>query len=333
MARSSVSAQDVAELAGVSRAAVSRAFTPGASVSPETRAKVYAAAERLGYHVNHLARGLIRAESGIVALIAAEINTPYRADLLTALTARLQQAGKASLLINTDRSDDSVERAVRQAIAYRTDAAVVLSGMPALSLAETCLRYGMRLVLINRDEERPGSIRIRLDDEIAGRQAVASLLAAGCRRLALATSRAGTPSLAGREIGFLAAAREAGLEPVIEAIGMTSYHTGLDLGTRLMTRPDRPDGVFCTTDLMACGVMDAARRRFGIEVPRQLSVIGFDDIAQAGWESYNLTTFRQPVEEIAEVAVTWLTAKPAQPAAADLATVDSRMIWRGSVRG
>jgi DNA-binding LacI/PurR family transcriptional regulator len=178
-----VSARDVADLAGVSRAAVSRSFTPGASVSPKTRAKVMAAADALGYQVNRLARGLIRAETGLVALIVAEINTPHRSDLLAALTERLQHAGKVALVINTDRSDGDVERALEQAVAYRTDAAVVLSGMPARSLTDTCLRYGMRLVLINRDEERPGSLLIRLDDASAGRRAFAALHAAGCRRI------------------------------------------------------------------------------------------------------------------------------------------------------
>ncbi|MFD1882933.1 LacI family DNA-binding transcriptional regulator [Paracoccus pacificus] len=330
MRRVTVSAQDVADLAGVSRAAVSRTFTPGASVSAETRAKVHAAADRLGYHVNHLARGLIRSETGLVALIASEINTPYRAKLLAALTMRLQEAGKVALLINTDRSDDSVEQALRRAISYRTDAAVVLSGMPPLSLAETCLQYGMRLVLINRDELRPGSLRISLDEQGAGRQAFSVLVAAGCRRLALATSKAGTPSLTGREAGFLAAARDAGLQPVVEARGLTNYQTGLDIGTNLMTRTDRPDGIFCTTDQIACGVLDAVRHRFNVEVPRQLSLIGFDDIAQAEWESYNLTTFRQPVEEIADEAVRWLATDAQNP----VGTVcpHAKLIWRGTVR-
>ena len=265
-----------------------------------------------------------------MALIAAEIATPYRSALLAGLTARLQQEGKVALLINTDRSDDSVARALGQAIAYRTDAAVVLSGMPDASLAETCLKNGMRLVLINRDEERPGSIRIRLDDAASGRQAFASLVAAGCRRLALATSQAGTPSLTGREQGFCAAAREAGIEPIVEALGATSYQTGLDIGTRLMSRPDRPDGVFCATDLIACGVIDAARHRMGIDVPGQLSVIGFDDIEQARWESYALTTFRQPIEDIAEAAVRWLSG-PAT-AQAEMAVVASHMVWRDTVR-
>src|ERR1051325_4488054 len=100
-----VSAQEVAERAGVSRSAVSRTFTPGASVSPETRRKVLEAAEELGYHVNQLARGLMRNESGIVCLIVSEISTPYRSALIRALTQQLQLSGKVAMLINTDRSD------------------------------------------------------------------------------------------------------------------------------------------------------------------------------------------------------------------------------------
>lgn len=332
MARTPVSARHVADLAGVSRAAVSRSFTPGASVSPETRAKVMAAADTLGYQVNHLARGLIRSETGLVALIAAEIKTPHRSDLLATLTDRLQQAGKVALVINTDRADGNVERALEQAVAYRTDAAVVLSGMPPLSLAETCLRYGMRLVLINRDEKRPGTLLIRLDDAAAGRQAFVSLQAAGCRRIALATSKAGTPSLAAREAGFRAAAQDEGVEILAEAFGATSYQTGVGLGTQLLARRDRPDGVFCTTDLLACGVMDVARYRFGIAVPEALSVIGFDDIEQAGWEGYGLTTFRQPVDDIAERAVSWLTASEPEAATPDADALSARMVWRRSVR-
>ncbi|NHF73469.1 LacI family DNA-binding transcriptional regulator [Paracoccus xiamenensis] len=331
MPRTPASAKDVAELAGVSRAAVSRCFTPGASISPETRARILKAAETLGYQVNRLASGLIRNESGIVALISAEIATPYRAQLLAALTAALQRAGKVALVINTDRSDESVEQALRQAISYRTDAAIFLSGMPARSLAETCQRNGMRLVLINRDGNHPGSLLVRLPDEDAGARAVAILLAAGCKRLALASSRTGTPSLVGRERGFRDAARSAGVEWIEERLGATSYETGLELGMALLTRKDRPDAIFCTTDLMACGVMDAARWRLGISIPDQLSVIGFDDIPQAGWEGYDLTTFRQPVDDIAAQSVDWLLSEKTADTAAVL-TLEPRLKLRGSVR-
>jgi DNA-binding LacI/PurR family transcriptional regulator len=313
MSRNAASAKDVAELAGVSRAAVSRCFTPGASISAETRARIVKAADQLGYQVNRLASGLIRNETGLVALIAADMATPYRSELLAALTEAVQQAGKVALLIKTDRTDGSAEQALRQAISYRTDAAIFLSGMPARSLAETCLRNGMRLVLINRDEDRPGALKVRLHDAEAGRQAVATLLAAGCRRLALASSGAGTHSISERERGFREAAQAAGVDWIEERFGATCYQTGQDLGMALLSRHDRPDGIFCATDLLACGVMDVARWRLGIRVPESLSLIGFDNIAQAGWDSYGLTTFSQPIDEMAVKSIEWLSA----PASSD----------------
>src|SRR5262245_2859964 len=98
------------------------------------------AAEELGYHVNHLARGLMRNESGIVCLIVSEVSTPYRSAVLRELTQRLQMAGKVAMLINTDRSDGSVDRALHQAIQYRADASIILSGLPDKSITQLCLR-------------------------------------------------------------------------------------------------------------------------------------------------------------------------------------------------
>src|SRR5690606_4809333 len=144
-----VSAQEVAARAGVSRSAVSRTFTPGASVSEQTRLRVLRAAEELGYHVNHLSRGLTRRESGIVCLIVSDLSTPYRSSLLRALTDQLQSSGRVAMLVNTDRSDGSVDRALQQAVRYRADASIVLSGMPDKSIIDLCLGSGQRLVLIN----------------------------------------------------------------------------------------------------------------------------------------------------------------------------------------
>lgn len=328
--KGAVSARDVALAAGVSRTAVSRTFTPGASVSPATRAKVIAAADALGYHVNNLARGLTRAESGIVALIVAELDTPYRSRLVSALTDRLQTAGKVAMMINTDRSDASVEAALKQAIGYRTDAAIVLSGMPDRALADMCLRNGLRLVLINRDEAWPGTIRVRLDDEEAGARAARTLLRVGCERPALASSASATASLAARAKGFRAVLAAEGVVPMEAVFGATSYETGLALGTDLFSREARPDGIFCVTDLLACGVIDAARHRFNLRVPDDLSVIGFDDIPQAGWEAYGMTTFRQPVTAIAEACVAWLSG-PAAGSEAETVRLSAEMVWRSSV--
>ncbi|TQS70120.1 substrate-binding domain-containing protein [Rhodobacteraceae bacterium] len=326
--KGAVTAKQVADLAGVSRAAVSRSFTSGASVSAETRRKVMVAAEQLGYQVNHLARGLISSQSGLVALVAAEIETPYRAALLSALAQALQTAGKTPILIATERSDESVRNALLQATSYRTEAAIVLSGMPDTALTEMCLRHGMRLVLINRDDAQPGTLQIRLNDQAAGETAFNTLLRTGCKRIALIASDAGTPSLVGRIKGFEMAAQAQGVEITRLISGATSYATGLQIGTQLFSQPDRPDGVFCVTDLMACGVMDAARHRFGLRVPEDVSFIGYDDIPQAAWASYELTTFAQPIDEITEAAIDWLAVAPEDDTRSEIVELQAPLIWR-----
>lgn len=333
MPREFVSAQAVAEKAGVSRSAVSRAFTPGASVSGETRKRILAAAEELGYHVNHLARGLMRNETGIVCLVVSEVGTPYRSVLLRELTQQLQNAGKIAMLINTDRSDGSVDRALQQAIRYRADASIIMSGMPDKSIVQLCLRSGQRLVLINRDDNQPGPLRINLDDEECGARIATAFVRAGCKRLAFANSEAGTPSLMGRERGFLKAAKLLGMDVVVQRFGQTGYEAGRFLAQRLLTRPDRPDAVFCATDLLACGFMDVARHQFGIEIPDKLCVAGFDDIEQAAWSSYELTTFSQPVMTIAREAIGWLMAEALSDEVRDGLTLKADLIWRGTVRG
>jgi DNA-binding LacI/PurR family transcriptional regulator len=326
-----VSAKDVAERAGVSRSAVSRTFTPGASVSEETRRRVVEAAEALGYHVNHLARGLMRNESGIVCLIAAELDTPYRANLIRALTHQLQCASKIAMLVNSDRSDESVGQALRLAISYRADASIILSGMPDRSITDICLKSGQRLVLINRDEDREGALMINLNDREAARRAFVALLRAGCRSFAFANSEAMTPSLMAREEGFRTAGQEHGIEVIVERFGSTTYQSGTILAQRLLTRETRPDAIFCANDLLACGLMDAARHQFKLQIPSDLCVVGFDDIEEAGWSSYSLTTFAQPVEQIAAEAVGWLGRTPS---AEDRSRkLQAELVWRGSVRG
>ena len=326
-----VSAQEVARLAGVSRSAVSRTFTPGASVSAETRARVTTAAEALGYHVNHLARGLISQTSSIVCLVVSDIATPYLSSMVDALTRRLQEAGKVAMVINATGKLEKVEDAIRQTLHYRAEATVVLSGSPNRAIIQTCLDSGQRMILLNRDEMLAGIRNVSLDNAAAARQSLHAFLKAGCRRLAVVASAARTPSLVGRETGFIDAARAAGLEVSRWSEGATTHHSGAAGARHLLAQTDRPDAVFCVTDLLACGFMDAARHEFGLRIPEDVSVIGFDDIEQAAWPSYALTTFAQPVAEIADYVVACVTADDA--AGADpLRLFPAPMIWRATVR-
>ena len=330
--RSFVSAQQVAELAGVSRSAVSRTFTQGASVSDAMRRKVQLAADELGYHVNHLARSLIREDSRIVCVIGAEISTPYQARMLEALSRGLQRIGQIAMLINTAGDRESVEAALRQTLNYRAKATIVLSGTPPADLVRTCINSGQQVILINRNDRLDGPRNVTVDNSHAGRESFHMLRRAGCDKIALVSSTAGTPSLLAREQAFEAAAGEAGLGVRVVRPGPTSYVSGFAAGQILLSGSDRPDGAFCVTDLLACGFMDAARFEFEIDIPNHLCVIGFDDIDQAGWASYALTTFRQPVEDMAGHIMHLIEHPDVDSSADQRACFHALPVWRRSVR-
>jgi DNA-binding LacI/PurR family transcriptional regulator len=325
-----VGARAVAELAGVSRSAVSRTFTPGASVSEETRQRVLAAAEALGYHVNHLARGVSRQETGIVCLVVADIDAAQPSRLTRAITERLQEAGKVAVLLCVGGPSDDVAATLRRALNYRADATIVMSGTPAQSIVRECLDNGQRLILISRDDRIVGPDNILLDNAGAARKALSLFLRAGCRSPAVVTTELGTPSLSARADAFVGAARAAGLEPAVVRLGqMTSYGNGVGAAHRLFTAVDRPDAVFCVNDATAFGLIDAVRHEFGLRVPEDVSVIGFDNVMQAGWMSYQLTTFDHPVDDIARHAVDLASGSRAAPARIELTP---ELVWRRTVR-
>ncbi len=328
-----VSAEDVARRAGVSRSAVSRTFTPGASVSTETRDRVMRAADELGYRVNHLARSLARRRTGIVCLVAADVETPHIARLVKAITRRLQDEQRVGLLLSLGGPSDDPAATLEQTFHYRADATIVLSGTPAESIVRRALESGQRLILINRADPVAGPDHIRTSSEDAAQSALKAFLEAGCRRLAVVNSGRPTPSLAAREEAFKAGASAEGLAVDVVREGSGShYEGGLAAARRLFARGRRPDAVFCVNDLMAFGVMDCARHEFGLEIPSALCVIGFDDIPQADWLAYRLTTFSQPFDVIAQAAVRLAVQERGPEVAAETVSVAPRLVWRDTVR-
>lgn len=325
-----VSARDVADLAGVSRSAVSRAFTPGASVAPQTREKIMAAANRLGYQVNDLARGLLANRSRIVGLVATKPEVGFRAHLAVALAAVLIRRGSVPVLINTGSSPEETEAAQRVLFGHRAEAIIVLSGSPPSSFIELGRANGLPLVVIGR--EAPETDHLQTDNAAAARRIAAAFAAAGHRRLGFAGSQSGTPAIVTRETAFVAEARRLGAMLALARGTDSDYAGGLAAAEVLLAGPDRPTAVFCVNDLIAFAVIDHARR-LGLAVPGDLAVVGFDDLPEAGWLAYNLTTFRQDPVRMAEEAVALLEARARAPSAAPAhLSLDARLILRGSFR-
>lgn len=307
-----VSARDVAELAGVSRSAVSRAFTPGASVAPTTREKIIEAANRLGYQVNDLARGLLANRSRIVGLVATRPEVGFRALLTAALASVLIRRGSVPVLITTGETLAETEAAQRTLFGHRAEAVIVLSGSPPSSFIELARANGLPLVAIGR--EAPGIDSVQTDNADAARRVAAAFVAAGHRRVAFAGSRSGTPSIVERERAFVAEARRLGATVLVERGTDSDYAGGLVAAERLFAG-EGPTAVFAVNDLVAFAVVDYVRTRLGRRVPQDVAVVGFDDLPEAEWLNYRLTTFRQDPLDMAELAVGLLEDRTADPSA------------------
>ena len=296
-----VSAEQVAQLAGVSRSAVSRTFTPGASVAPATREKVLRAADELGYHVNDLARGVLANQSRLVGIVATRPEVGFRAHLAAALAKALIQRGSIPILINTGQTEDELLAAQKMLIGHRAEATIILSGSPPANFVELAHRNGQPLVVIGRIE--PHADHVRAGNSEASRKAATAFFEKGRRRLAVAGSNSATSSIMERETAFMTAAEALGASVSVGRGTDSDYDSGIVAARQLFSEAERPDAVYCANDQIAFGLMDYVRTKLGLRIPEDVAVIGFDDVPEAAWLSYRLTTFRQDPVVMAQRAV------------------------------
>jgi DNA-binding LacI/PurR family transcriptional regulator len=328
-----VTAADVARRAGVSRSAVSRTFTPGASVSREVRARILDAAGRLGYRVNRLAQSLTIARSNIVGLVGADLHQPFHAECLATLSAALLADGFQCMLLNATNAERDMGALIERVLEYRVCAIVVMNGTPPTRIVKECLSNGVPVILVNKPMPGFAVDTVVTDHAAGGRVAAERLLAAGCRNLAVVSSGARTASLIGRLEAFCDRAAQANVPVRVWREGPTDYSTGREAALSMLGK-DAIDGAFCVTDLIALGFLDAARLDRGRHVPDDLSVMGFDDIPQAAWSAYRLTTFRQPVRMLTDQVMQVIRQRaetPESPRA--MFTLPAALIVRTTVRG
>jgi DNA-binding LacI/PurR family transcriptional regulator len=327
-----VNAHDVAQMAGVSQSAVSRTFTPGASVAPATREKVEKAAKKLGYRPNVLARSLITRQSRIVAVVMAYLDNQFYPDVLEALSNKLQ-ALDYQVLLFTSRDGSLSDPMFEQVMRYQVDAVILASATLSSAFARECRRAGVPVLLFNRTNDDPDISSITGSNEVGGRVIASFLAAGGHRRTAYLAGLEVSSTNRDRERGFSDGLKAAGLPEPIKVVGNYSV-TGAEAATRqLLTARKRPDAIFCANDHMAIACMDVARHEFGLRIPNDLSVIGFDDTAPARWRSYDLTTFSQPLHPMVDATISVLSdliADPRQPPRRSV--VDGELIVRSSAR-
>lgn len=335
MSNSRITAQQVAAIAGVSQSAVSRVFTPGASASPRTVAKVQKAALELGYRPNSLARAMVSGKSRMIGLVVAYLQNQFYPDAMERLSSQLQEKGYHLLVFLAAQTEGNIDRVVSEILDYQVDGIIAASVAMSSDLSERCRQVGVPLVLFNRSQDDPGLSSVTSDNRAGGRQVAEFLVAGGHQRIAYIAGWEGASTQRDREAGFVEGLQAAGQPLYARAVGNFKLEDAAAATRQLFEvhAGDRPDAVFVANDHMAFKVMDVLRFELGLAVPDDVSVVGYDDVQAAGWQAYNLTTVRQPANQMVSETVRLLLAQiEAENTPPSQIKIGGPLILRGSSR-
>jgi LacI family transcriptional regulator len=324
-----VTATEVARKAGVSQPTVSLVLSrnPKARVAPATRERVLKIAQELGYRPNRLAQGLVRRRSYALGVIVPGFDNPVYAAVISGAEKVAAQAGYAVLLCEA-KGSEVVQHL--EALRDRQIDGVIIAGIAAFTLPAAALD-GLNVVLVNQPSEEFSTVGS--DSFKAGTIAAEHLLALGHRRLAFLGPADAIPAFRLRERGFFQALRGAGVPLSSELIqrAAATVAGGLAGMRALLALSERPTAVFCANDLMALGAHKACSVA-GVGLPRDLSLLGCDDIEMAQLVTPELSTIAVPARELGARAVRLLLkqidADGALPPASQLLAV--KLVARGT---
>lgn len=309
-----VTAADVAELAGVSKWTVIRAFKPGARISDDTRARVLKAANALNYQPNLLARSLATNRTHQVAVLVDDFDNPYKLPTLRLLTAGLQREGMLAILVNIN--DDFTHQAAVANARQRMIDSIVFFGTsydPAV-VSEPMVVSPDRPIFVLAREARNDELPSVYTDPVHAVDTLGHhLFERGYRRPLFVGGPAPLTTALGRRRQYQKFWKSRGVDTLPEIdVGVYDYKAACQKIRDALFGPmdlRKHDVLLCENDILALAALDVVRYEFGRKVPEDIAVVGFDDIDLAAARSYDLTTYRQPIEAMVEALVDMIAGR------------------------
>lgn len=299
-----VTLQRVADLAGVSVPTVSKVLNEHGDIGTETRKRVESAVEETGYQ----RRSFTRRSAGLIDLVFGDLS-PWSVHIIRGAEEAALQAG-LRVAVSVAKDPGDIRRWINSVERGNTDG-VILTLSDLSDAAWSRLRRLKKQIVVIDPVGQPeaGIPSIGSSNWAGGMQAAEHLLGLGHRRIATITGRIDTLCAQARLDGYRAALARAGItpDPALIAEGDFRFESALASARGLLSLNERPTAIIAASDVQAMGVYEAARQH-GLRIPEDLSVIGFDDIPSAGWMAPPLTTVRQPLAEMAALAVRFLVA-------------------------
>jgi len=327
-----VTLKDVAERAGVSRSAVSRTFTLGASVSAKTRAKVEKAARDLGYSPNALASSLTTGRTKLIGLVSNNFHNPLFLEVFDLFTRGLQDRGLRPLLVNLSHETDP-ENSVRMLRQYSVDGVIVASSTLPPSFAQAFRDAGVPVVhSFGRYTTSPHVHVVGIDNIACGRMAAEALITRGYSRVAFLGGPETATSTQDRAQGFLGRLAQApDIEVSVSYASAYSFDAGRVEMTKLLML-DPAQAYFCGDDVLSVGALSAIAEA-GLRCPDDIGIIGLNDMDMARWQNIDLTTIRQPIPEIIGASIDLVIATIEAPDRhPETRLFPCRVIERGTLR-
>ena len=302
MKRARPTIYDVARLAGVSTATVSRALNGTGQIAPATRTAIDAAVKQLGYQANTVARSLVTKSTQTIALLLPDITNPFYAALVSGIQARALESGHTMLLCTTESDPEREEQYLTLLRAKQVDGVLVDGLVLPPDRIARFVQDGLPIVCLDRDVDSKSVPLVQVDNRLGARMATEHLLRLGHTRIAHV---AGAPELRiseERVQGYRAAFLGGRVAPDLKLLKVGSFteEGGYRATRELMEAPDFT-AIFAANDLSAIGVVSALVAS-GRRVPDDVSVVGFDDLRLSSYTTPPLTTIRQPALEIAQTA-------------------------------
>lgn len=325
---------DVAKLAGVSQSTVSRTFKNDSSVSPETRKRVLAAAQKLNYVRNSFARGLSTQKSNIIAIVIGDLKNPFYSESLFAFGRELKKHGKYPLLFNVG-GGNQVDDVIHDVLGYQVDGIIITAANTTMKTAQICLNRGIPVVAFNRYIPGIQVNSVCCDNVKASQRLGELLLQAGARNFGVIYGDREASNNHDRLTGFYTALATAGVNKrhAKQYLGSYTYEGGYEAALKAFSSTPKPDALFCLNDVMALGAIDAVKYKLGLRVPEDVMVTGFDDIPQAGRPPYDLTTVQQPIPKMIDESLKLLGINgDTDPECAMRKSIPGKLMKRGTVR-
>lgn len=299
-----VTASDVARAAGVSQPTVSRVFSRAASVDPEKARRVRAVAQELGYIPNLVARSLNSGSSFRIGIVLAYLKNGFFSEALHRLSKTLNAQGYSVTVYFAANSADEVDGIVNDLLADQVDGIILASISVSNTLVARVQKSGIPCVLFNRGQAAPNASMVTASNVAGARLATEALIAAGHRRIAHIAGWQEAQNGIDRRRGFLDAMAAAGLTPFACVDCHFRREVAMDETRKMFANGAAgPDALFVANDHMAFGVLEVLREDLGLSVPDTVSVIGYDDAPMARWKTFDLTTVRQPLDQMVTTTV------------------------------